>query len=543
METPPGIEAPKIDTESPSVQQEALPPQQAPSMEEGSPMASKRGLEGDTNETGAQEPSLKRQRTENGEDEVKEEPKKKKKNKSKASKQTGLDAAKEDGLADLKRGLLFITASPATADFSDTIFNSAKELYNSLFETTSSAVAAASTAPTTSSSVAEEESSKNKHTDLPPPFALPDPANFLKGPSPALVRLNHIAPPTSTFAAVPPIVNYTNTTSVHQPDSTQLPVLPDITDLVLCNAPFTHTSVLAQFVTPTNNNTYEPLEFLGDAYLEVIATRLIHSRFPNHSVGQKAGLRELLVKNETLAEYSTAYGFPDRVRTAIVQRTGPTWTKILADVFEAYLACVIIQDSTERGFVTAERWLTELWAPKIVQWQRKGDGQRDLTGSSTQKLDAKADLNRLLGGKESKLEYKETRPMELMKEGNRTIFFIGVFFSGFGYENYLLGSGEGRSKQIASTVAATNALQQSADVIRLATARKTEHERQFKTKAGFRGGRGGHGNHGRGGHGHRGGFNTHHNHNNPNPPMPHPHGMPHGVPHGGYGGRGPGAPY
>ncbi|TID19350.1 hypothetical protein E2P81_ATG06520 [Venturia nashicola] len=531
----PGLESSKTDTESASTQQEAQ-------VDEGSPGAVKREFEEDTNETAAQEPSQKRQRTEKGEDEVKEEPKKKKKSKSKASKQTGLDAAKEDGLADLKRGLLFITASPATSDFSDIIFNNAKELYNALFEPTSNPSAAPTSPLASSSLVPEPETSTNKHTDLPPPFALPDPANFLKGPSPALVRLNHIAPPTSTFASVPPIVNHTSTTSLHQPDSAQLPVLPDITDLMLCNAPFTHTSVLAQFVTPTNNNTYEPLEFLGDAYLEVIATRLIHSRFPNHSVGQKAGLRELLVKNETLAEYSTAYGFPDRVRTAIVQRTGPTWTKILADVFEAYLACVIIQDNTERGFTAAEKWLTELWAPKIVQWQRKGDGQRDLTGSITQKLDAKAELNKQLGGKESKLEYKETRPMELMKEGNRTIFFIGVFFTGFGYDNYLLGSGEGRSKQIASTIAATNALQQSADIIRVAAARKMEHERQFKSKAGFRGGRGGHSRGGHG-HGHRGGFNNHNNHNNPNPPMPHPHGMTHGVPHGGFGGRGPGAPY
>ncbi|KAF2423328.1 ribonuclease III, partial [Tothia fuscella] len=243
-----------------------------------------------------------------------------------------------------------------------------------------------------------------------------------------------------------------------------LPALPPITDLVLFNAPFTHTSALAAYIPPTNTNSYEPLEFLGDAYLEVIATRLIHSRFPLHNVGQKAGLRELIVKNETLASYAKAYGFDTRVRTSesVKQTAGPAWTKVLADVFEAYVACIIIQTPHEKGFVTAEQWLTDLWAPKILEWKAKGDGVRSATQVGQEKaMDAKSDLNRLVVGKESKVEYREERPMEMIMPGNRQNFFMGVYLTGLGFTDQQLGVGEGRSKQIAGMAAAMDALKNS----------------------------------------------------------------------------------
>ena len=141
---------------------------------------------------------------------------------------------------------------------------------------------------------------------------------------------------------------------------------------------------------------------------------LIHSRFPLHTVGQKAGLRELLVKNETLAEYSNAYGFGERVQSSHKERHGPVWTKVLGDVFEAYLACIIIQDDTsDAGFLAAEKWLTELWAPKILEWRKAGDGLHDASKQG-QSLDPKTDLNRLLTGKDAKVEYREEKDHDVL---------------------------------------------------------------------------------------------------------------------------------
>lgn len=330
----------------------------------------------------------------------------------------------------------------------------------------------------------------NPHTDVPPPFPLPDKSKFTQ--MAALDKLNKLAPAISTLPPMPAAKNYSTTYNPAAPFNTTLPPAPQITNVVLSMAPFMHASLLPAYVAPTGTNSYEPLEFLGDAYLEVIATRLIHSRFPLHTVGQKAGLRELLVKNETLAEYSTAYGFGERVQSSHKERHGPVWTKVLADVFEAYLACIIIQDeSSDAGFLIAERWLTELWAPKILEWRNRGDGLHDAGKDANQPLDPKSDLQRLIAGKDARLEYREEKEMQLIKEGNRTIFFIGVYLTGWGFQNQHLGSGEGRSKQIASTAAAEAAMRNSQDIIETAHQRKTYYEKQFKKSGHGRGPRGG----------------------------------------------------
>jgi dsRNA-specific ribonuclease len=477
----------------------------------------------ESNEQDGDEPPNKKLKLVNGtEAPAQGQGQKSKKNKNKRARETEplRPLPPKDPLNHLKKGLLYILDSVDTEKFAQDIRQHAQELQRLLFlrptgtdaDVTTVEQATAPASPPPSSDQAQPESDKkavqeplNPHTELPPPFALPDPKGFMKGPSPALAKLNAIAPSTSSFAALPVMANFATTTSLPEPESTALPALPQITDIGLFNAPFTHTSALAAYIPPTNTNSYEPLEFLGDAYLEVIATRLIHARFPLHTVGQKAGLREIIVKNDTLAEYSRAYGFATRVRTSdsVKQQAGPAWTKVLADVFEAYVACIIIQDPTEKGFLTAEQWLTDLWAPKILEWKAKGDGVKHAPHTGPAQLDAKSDLNRLIVGKESKVEYREERPMEMIMPGNRQNFFIGVYLNGLGFTDQHLGSGEGRSKQIAGMAAAADALANSQDIIAMANRRKMDAERMGKKKAGDGARRGGH----RGGM--RGGFNNH----------------------------------
>jgi dsRNA-specific ribonuclease len=413
------------------------------------------------------------------------------------NKQGGRSGHQYNGLPQLKRGLDYVIQAGA---FSEEAVELAKKLHGLLFTPQDTRfegykVELQAAAAETKDEDEEGADAKNPHTNVPPPFALPDKKKFARGPVPALESLERDAPKQSILPPVAMTQNYHSTSLMAAPTSTVLPQAPPITDIGLANAPFMHTSALPAYVSPTGTNSYEPLEFLGDAYLEVIATRLIHARFPLHSVGQKAGLRELLVKNETLAEYSQAYGFGDRLTSAHKDRHGPAWTKVLGDVFEAYLACVIIQDSTDAGFAAAEQWLTELWAPKILQWRAAGDGLHDMSKQPNQPLDAKTDLNRLLVGKEAKLEYREEKAMQLIKEGNRTIFFMGVYLTGWGFQNQHLGSGEGRSKQIAGTNAAEEAMRSAQDIIQLAHQRKIAFERQFKKSGGnpVRGGRGGRG--------------------------------------------------
>ena len=72
--------------------------------------------------------------------------------------------------------------------------------------------------------------------------------------------------------------------------SRDAPPLPPIQDDKLKAAPFTHRSMLSSYnrgPQTTSEVTYESLEFLGDAYLELIASRLLHYRYSHLTAGQK----------------------------------------------------------------------------------------------------------------------------------------------------------------------------------------------------------------------------------------------------------------
>lgn len=148
------------------------------------------------------------------------------------------------------------------------------------------------------------------------------------------------------------------------PQPNALPRLPPILSSALETAAFTHASL-----SNANTISYERLEFLGDAYIELIATRLIYPAFPTLTAGRMSQKRELLVKNETLAEYALAYGFDKRAKLprdfwGLGPGRGKLWTKTMGDIFEAYVAAVVLDDP-KGGFETVETWLQALWRDKL----------------------------------------------------------------------------------------------------------------------------------------------------------------------------------
>jgi ribonuclease-3 len=197
----------------------------------------------------------------------------------------------------------------------------------------------------------------------------------------------------------------------------------------------------------TQEVTYDRLEFLGDAYIEVMATRLIWGACRSLPAGRMSQIRELLVKNETLNEYALLYGFDKRLKAQDFQREDPKrWLKIVADVFEAYVAAVILSDPVS-GFKSAEEWLVQLWQPKL----------KDVK-TSAPNLKAKEELARNVMAKGIKLHYRDEAPMEQLKGGMQT-YFIGVYLTGWGWEELHLGSGSGLSKVAAGNEAAAAALE------------------------------------------------------------------------------------
>ncbi|KAI7620300.1 hypothetical protein KC319_g18735, partial [Hortaea werneckii] len=237
--------------------------------------------------------------------------------------------------------------------------------------------------------------------------------------------------------------------------------------------------------------TYEKLEFLGDAYLELLASRLLYTRFPHITAGQQSQLRELLVKNETLAQYAHAYNFDRRVQVGDLERMqhdskergNKGFNKVLGDVFEACIAAIILS-SPDDGFAIAEKWMQSLWAPKLLEAAEKeryytpgltlehADGEG--SGNSPDPLNiynptAKADLQKKIVGAKVKLEYLPYRDSVELKgdQLGQNRHYIAVYLTGFGYERKLLGRGEGKNKVEAGNWAAQEAMfGQERDVVR-----------------------------------------------------------------------------
>lgn len=228
--------------------------------------------------------------------------------------------------------------------------------------------------------------------------------------------------------------------------SSILPPAPPIKDPMLEAAAFTHHGVIGSGqATPGKEVSYDRLEVLGDAYLEVIATRLIWDQFKTLPAGRLSQARELLVKNETLAEYSAKYGFDKRARVPPDYINQPKrWIKTKGDIFEAYVAAVVLSDPVH-GFDMVEDWLTQLWLPKLKEFQPV----------ETQ-LTAKEELTRRVMGKGIKLKYVDESPP--IRNGGLQTFFIAVHLTGWGWTDQHLGSGTGLNKVIAGNEAAKHAL-------------------------------------------------------------------------------------
>ncbi|KAL4972386.1 ribonuclease III domain-containing protein [Aspergillus desertorum] len=235
-----------------------------------------------------------------------------------------------------------------------------------------------------------------------------------------------------------------------------VPPLPPIKDDGLERAVFTHPGVAKDPRT-----TYDRLEILGDAYIELISTKLIWKKFQHMPSGRISQIRELLVKNETLAEYATQYGIDKRASVPAELASQPKrWIKTKGDIFEAYVAAVIL--SHPDGYAVAETWLSELWLPKLNSLEE-----------SCSNFQAKEALAKKISGKGAKLRYIDEKE-SIQHQGGRQTFFIGVYFTGWGWNNTHLGSGQGSNKTIAGDRAAQQALGNT-ELIKKIVASKSNH--------------------------------------------------------------------
>ena len=192
----------------------------------------------------------------------------------------------------------------------------------------------------------------------------------------------------------------------------------------------THTSYSNEHGVPS----YERLEFLGDAVLELATSEYfyLHS---NGKEGEMTKVRASYVCEEALFEYSNSIGLTPHIRVGngVDQNT----QSIVADCFESVLAVIYL----EHGFSVAKKYALNIIAPYVEE-------------NVKFYTDSKSYLQEMVQMDKGTIEYKiinETGPQK-----NKT-YEVEVYV-----DNIKYGTGVGRNKKEAEQNAARDAIDKMA---------------------------------------------------------------------------------
>ena len=188
----------------------------------------------------------------------------------------------------------------------------------------------------------------------------------------------------------------------------------------------------------TGGRSYERLEFLGDAALDLIVAEELYRRFPDYSEGELTKLKSLLVNETALARFGGEAGLGEFVRLSPEEEKagGRQRASILADCFEAALGAIYLDGSIEP--------VRELVKRVIMS-------RMDETMSDHSQMNFKGEL----------LEYSQARGEgvptyeSLSEEGPD---HLKTFIVAVKYRGEQIGSGQGLSKKEAEQQAARAAL-------------------------------------------------------------------------------------
>lgn len=186
----------------------------------------------------------------------------------------------------------------------------------------------------------------------------------------------------------------------------------------------------------SSHDSYERLEFLGDAVLDLIAAEVLFEKFPTANEGFLTKSRAKLVKGETLAKFSIKLGIEDLLELGERSDQISISKSILADVFESIIAAIYIT----KGYANAFMFVSEVFEKQV---------------------DFKKLVNQVDNFKSALLEFTQAEKMSLPSykvvsesgPGHDKVFEIMVIVDG-----KELGTGQGRSKKSAEQEAAKVAL-------------------------------------------------------------------------------------
>jgi ribonuclease-3 len=178
--------------------------------------------------------------------------------------------------------------------------------------------------------------------------------------------------------------------------------------------------------------SYERLEFLGDAVLQLAVTRYLYDRYDKLAEGEMAKVRAAVVNQQTLATLARSLKLGNFLLLGQGEEStgGRDKDSILADVVEALLGAIYL----DGGYQPAEGLILRLWIP-IIEERASAPGQADYKTRLQEVLAQKGQLPRY--------EITEIGPDHAKK-------FTAELWAG----GELLGAGEGSSKKRAEQAAA-----------------------------------------------------------------------------------------
>jgi ribonuclease-3 len=106
-------------------------------------------------------------------------------------------------------------------------------------------------------------------------------------------------------------------------------------------------------------DSYERLEFLGDAVLDLIAAEILFNNYPHKDEGFLTKVRAKLVKGETLSDFSAKLGIEDLMELGERSNSGKISKSILADAFESIIAAIYITKGYKQAYDFVERVIDE----------------------------------------------------------------------------------------------------------------------------------------------------------------------------------------
>lgn len=208
-------------------------------------------------------------------------------------------------------------------------------------------------------------------------------------------------------------------------------------DHALLRQAFTHRSYLNEHRGESGGHN-ERLEFLGDAVLELVATRFLYEQYPDKPEGELTAYRAALVNAVTCAQIASEIGMNDflLLSRGEAKDTGRARNILLANAFEALVGAIYL----DQGYDAAKQFISERLFPKLgdIIKQRLWQDAKSSLQEKAQEFEGATPVYKVIG---------ETGP------DHDKHFIVGVFV-----RDAELGRGEGKSKQEAEQAAAREAL-------------------------------------------------------------------------------------